>query len=382
VTFLSIEWLGWMILTVAAFWLTPFPARFYVLAVITLAFLLVYSPLSAGLLVLLTATSYLLTRAQPVRGRDTTVAIGIVVAVLATYKLRASAVTQSDLVGTAVIPLGLSYYSFRTIHYILERYKGTVSHPRLAEYVSYLFFLPTMVVGPIHRYPAFDRDVRRHHWSGVLISEGLERILYGFVKIAFFGNYLVSHEFARVIEPLPHESLIYKYLQIVQISLNVYFQFSGYSDIAIGFARLLGFRVIENFNWPYFSRNISEFWRRWHISLTTWCREYMYTTTFSLTRSPGAGVLVTLITVALWHEISLRFIAWGAYHAAGLIIWQQWQKVKDWLAFQPPRPVRWVLDGLSIVVTVNFVWMGFLFVLEPNLLEAIKSYARFVFFWV
>lgn len=380
-TFVSAQWLGWMILTVALFWLFPSRYRFFILAIITLAFLAIYSPASAGLLIFLTLGSYLFTRTEPVHGKNAILAIGLVVSVLVAYKLRAHTVSANDIVGAA-IPLGLSYYSFRIVHYVLERYKGTVPRQPLRDYVSYLFFLPSLVVGPIHRYPAFDRDHRRHHWNAALLSEGLERILYGYVKISFLGNYLVSQVLAHHIDQIhPADGLLNQYLRIVQLSLNLYFQFSGYSDIAIGFARLLGFRIIENFNWPYFARNISEFWRRWHISLTTWCREYMYTTVFSLSRSPAAGALVTLVTIALWHEISLRYIAWGLYHGTGLVIWQQWQKVKERIPFTPPRPLRWGLEGLSIIFTVNFVWMGFVFVREPTLLDAAKLYGRFLLFW-
>jgi alginate O-acetyltransferase complex protein AlgI len=153
---------------------------------------------------------------------------------------------------------------------------------------------------------------------------------------------------------------------MLRIGFNLYFQFSGFSDIAIGFARLLGFRVMENFNWPFLQKNISDFWRCWHISLTSWCREYIYTSVIATTRSPALGVLATLIAIGLWHEVSLRYLAWGFYHGLGIIVWQQWQHL--WSSYPEVRlPVfRWTRDLLSTLLTLHFVWLGFLLVRQPD----------------
>ncbi len=231
--------------------------------------------------------SYGFTRQDEVSGYRAGGLSSVIIVVLVAYKAVVAAPPE-DLLQNVVIPLGLSHYALRVIHYILERYKGTIQAASFGDLVSYLFFLPTIVVGPIHRFPRFYSDLKRHRWDSRLISEGIERLLYGYVKITVLANYLVSGEFARLIGSIdPEKQALIFYLEIVRGGLNLYLQFSGFSNVAIGFARLLGFRVMENFNRPYFQKNISDFWRCWHISLTSWCREYVYTTVFSMSRSPA-----------------------------------------------------------------------------------------------
>ena len=157
----------------------------------------------------------------------------------------------------------------------------------------------------------------------------MERILYGYVKITLLGNLLVNGWFAQWIAAIAESHVRFKiYLSVVRNGLDVYFQFSGYSDIAIGFALLLGYRVIENFNWPYLQPNISRFWQSWHISLSRWCRDYVYAVVLSSSRSPALAALSTMLVIGLWHAISLNYFFWGLYHAFGIIAWQRFQKLK------------------------------------------------------
>jgi alginate O-acetyltransferase complex protein AlgI len=365
-SFVALDWFAWMAATTLLFWLTPRRWRLIVLIAVTFAFLAIKDPLSCGILLVLTLLTFFLTKGRDLTGRKAMLAIVPVIAVLAFYKVL-SAVEGEDLLTGTLIPLGLSYYALRCVHYALERYKGRIEDRPLAELFGYLFFLPTIFVGPIHRYPEFDRDRRRHRWDAALFSEGLERILYGYVKITLLGNFLISQIFANWSGSVAQgDSAAGLYLEMLRIGFNLYFQFSGFSDIAIGFARLLGFRVMENFNWPFLQKNISDFWRCWHISLTSWCREYIYTSVIATTRSPALGALATLIAIGLWHEISLRYLAWGCYHGLGIIVWQQWQRL--WSSYPEIRlPMfRWTRDLLSTLLTIHFVWLGFLLVRQPD----------------
>jgi len=380
--FVSIEWFFWMAATFGFFWLFPAAWRHYFLVAITLAFLVVHAPESALVLTLFTGLAYGFTRRTEISGRRAGAICGVVVAVLLAYKLMVAA-PREDIVRDLVVPLGLSYYALRVIHYVLERYKGAVAAASPAELISYLFFLPTIVIGPIHRYPAFLRDLRRHRWDPRLISEGLERILYGYVKITIFANYLVSGEFARFVGSIdPEQQALILYLEIVRGGLNLYLQFSGFSDVAIGFARLLGFRVMENFDWPYFKTNISDFWRSWHMSLTSWCREYIYTTVFSISRSPALGAIATLVTIGIWHEVSLRYLVWGIYHGLGIVAWQQFRRLDPYLPAVNGRAATVVVDALKILLTVHFVWFGFVIVRQPTLEATWKVFTTVLFFWM
>lgn len=366
---ISIDWLVWMTSTLALFWIVPARWRHDLLIAITFAFLLYYDRVSAGYLILFSLVTYRLTAGDLVSGQRAWVAAGVVLAVLIVYKLLV-ANPSFDGIAEATIPLGLSYYAFRCIHFVVERYKGTIAHPKPSEYLSYLFFLPTIIVGPIHRYPAFARDRRRHRWDGAMLSEGLERILYGYVKISVLSNYLVSGLLDRQIKDIdPIHAALIVYLEIVRDGLNIYLQFSGFSDIAIGFSALLGYRVMENFHWPYFSKNISIFWQSWHISLSSWCRDYIYTTVFSLTRSPAAGALATLLVIGLWHEISVRYLIWGLCHGLALVIWQRFQALKPRLPVVRNSELKIILDTVSILLTVHFVWLSFTIVRHDSLDE-------------
>src|SRR5262245_56288725 len=141
------------------------------------------------------------------------------------------------------------------------------------------------MVGPINRFQEFQRSFRRRRWDSAEFSAGCERLLYGYVKIVCLSTYLVSNKLAPLASRTALGPAAKAYLGCLIYGLNLYLLFSGYSDVAIGFARMLGLRVGENFHYPFLARNINEFWQRWHISLSTWCRDYVYLPCLALGRS-------------------------------------------------------------------------------------------------
>jgi len=359
---LSISWLGWMWLTVGLYWLTPGSIRRYLLGALTLGFLTYYSPLSASLLVAFTAATALLARLRHIGGWTATAAIAAMVAILGYFKL-GQALDPDALLDTVAIPLGLSYYTFRCIHVIVERVKGHQPPLPPVDVVTYLLFLPTLVVGPIHRMDDYRRDLARQRFDPRLLSEGAERILYGYAKVVILSNWLTQDVLGGYIDS--QTGVWAGYLGIVKGGLNLYLQFSGFSDIAIGFARLLGFRVLENFNWPYFQTNISAFWRCWHISLSQWCRENINDVIVSLTRSPTLAAYATMFVIGMWHEVSFRFFLWGLYHATGIFIWQRTQALGARIDAAIPARYAGVVHAIKVLMTTHFVWLGFK-VLEPR----------------
>ena len=225
-----------------------------------------------------------------------------------------------------LIPLGLSYYAFRQIHVAFEYYKGTMPMPTLIEYFQYLLFLPVILIGPIHRMPEFQRSLRRHKWNARQISEGLERILYGLVKICFLGNFLFSTELKQFASGV-HAYWPRLYLETVAFTANAYVQFAGFSDLAIGAGLLWGVKVMENFNAPFMATNMQSFWQRWHISLSSWCRDYVFQPVAGLTRNRWAALVSSMLVLALWHEISLRYVVWGAIQAILILLTVQSRKL-------------------------------------------------------
>ncbi|GAB6054098.1 D-alanyl-lipoteichoic acid biosynthesis protein DltB [Magnetospira thiophila] len=368
--YVTLEYLLWMIGTFSLYWLSPAAWRQVVLVLLTVALLVHESPLSAGLLVLFTALTAALVRQPRPHGGQVAGMSALMVSVLIYFKLGATGQSVENIVTDALIPLGLSYYTFRCLHLMFERYRGRFGDATTWEVIGYLFFLPTLLVGPIHRFGAYQRDLYRVRLDRAMLSQGLERILYGYVKIGFLANHLVNGTLGIYVDQLPPEqAALQAYLWIVQGGLNLYFQFSGFADISIGFSRLLGFEVMENFNWPFLRRNLSEYWRCWHMSLTSWCRDYIYTSVVSFSRSPALGAIATLLVIGLWHELSLRFVCWGLYHGFGLVVWQAFQDVKAHLPEVRTGWMRHLLTGLSIIFTVHYVWFGFAIVRKDSLSE-------------
>jgi alginate O-acetyltransferase complex protein AlgI len=312
--------------------------------------------------------------------RRTALVCILIVATLVFYKLRLVS-DRTDWLGATAIPLGLSYYAFRCLHYVIEKYKGSLRPHTFGDFAAYLLFLPTIMAGPIHRFPAFQRDLARCRWDSGLFAEGLERILYGYFKIMVIAVYLLSEQAAIHIEGLQAQHPVFAtYLLVVQRSLHGFFLFAGYSDVAIGFARLLGFRVMENFNWPFIRRNISDFWRSWHISLTSFVREYAYTPIFAITRNATLAAVISMVLFGLWHELSLKYVLWGAYHGVGIAVWQRVQVYKPRLP-KITGATAYFVDALSIILTFHFVVFGFVLMYEPTIASAFHVYLTLLTGW-
>ena len=244
-----------------------------------------------------------------------------------------------------IIPLGMSYYIFRNIHYTIESYHGRIRDESLLFYLAYNFFLPVLIIGPINRYPEFIRDWQRRRLNSEYFSLGFQRILFGISKIVIIGNYLLTSKSPGFIEHLDASNVWLKaYLETVTLVLNAYFQFAGYSDIAIGIALLLGFRVMENFNFPFLATNMQEFWSKYHMSLSAFCRDYIFTPIASYYRKPIFGLVVTMIIIGLWHEITLAFLLWGLLQALGIYLATLFKN----------SPTSWVSRNLGRVFVFNY----------------------------
>lgn len=299
------------------------------------------------------------------------------VAALATVFLAAKSLQNTFSVdfNHQIMTLGLFFYILRQIHYITERHKKKLTNHSFLEYLSYLFFFPTLFAGPINSFPEFYRDMHRRRFDKEELSAGLERILYGYVKIVVLANWLVTGKMSAYIDSISAQyNSMAAYLDCVRYGLNLYFQFSGYSDIAIGFSLAMGFRVIENFNHPYLAPNINCFWQRWHISLSQWCRDYVFMSVIAVTRRPILAVLSSMLVIGLWHELSLRYAAWALYHGFGIAVWHQFQHFKRKIHL--PQHV-WLKKGLtffSIVCTMNFVILSFVLTKSNSLAEAFEVF--------
>jgi len=221
-----------------------------------------------------------------------------------------------------ILPIGISFYIFQSLSYLIDVYRGdTEPTENLINFAAFIALFPQLIAGPVLRYKDLaDQFTDRTH-SLDKFSEGATRFMQGFVKKVFIADSLaplVDHIFA-----LQDPSTGDAWLGMIAYTAQLYFDFSGYSDMAIGLGLMMGFRFMENFNQPYISQSITEFWRRWHISLSTWLRDYLYVPlggnrkgTFNTYRN----LFLTMLLGGLWHGANWTFLIWGAWHGMWLTI--------------------------------------------------------------
>jgi alginate O-acetyltransferase complex protein AlgI len=365
--------IGWIAAAVAVAWLPPRRWQMPAVSLLSAGFLGLHAPVSVALLAAFALAAHV-SVGRPRRALPPLAAVALVAATFVAFKAGiATEWGQSERVASAV-PLGLSFYALRVIHYLMEGYKGTLAEHSLEQLLAYLFFLPILPAGPMARFGDFQRELRRRRFDRALFSRGCERILHGYAKIVVLGNFLVSIRFAEWIErEFTRGSAAEAYLDCLRYGLNLYFQFGGYSDVAIGFAMLTGVRVAENFRWPFLAGNIAEFWRRWHITLSEWCRDYVFMPVASWSRNPSLAIVASMVVLGVWHELSLRYLAWGLYHGLGLAVWRAWERRRP----APQRtsgPAAALRRGLAVVVTFHFVVFSFAITKEPDLAAALGVY--------
>ncbi len=219
-----------------------------------------------------------------------------------------------------ILPVGISFYTFQTLSYVIDVYRGDLAAEKhFGIYALYVSFFPQLVAGPIERAGRLLPQFRQQH-SFCLgeVSAGLRKIGVGLVKKVVIADYLAVFV-NTVYNDLYDKTGLTLIGATVLFAVQIYCDFSGYSDIAVGSARILGFRLMENFRSPYFSRSLGEFWQRWHISLSQWFEDYLYTPVAWSCRSPAAGSYLGLVVVfaasGLWHGAAWTFVLWGLVHA-------------------------------------------------------------------
>lgn len=229
---------------------------------------------------------------------------------------------------TVILPLGISFYTFQSMSYTIDVYRGNVTATRnLIDFSCYVTMFPQLVAGPIVRYRDIAGQLTRRFITRETFVSGVSRFIIGLGKKVIIAN-TVGITADKVFALSPSELTTgAAWLGCAAYTLQIYFDFSGYSDMAIGLGRMLGFEFRENFNYPYISRSVREFWQRWHISLSTWFRDYLYIP-LGGSRCPGKRTYFNLIMVfflcGLWHGASWTFVAWGLYHGLFLILERKW----------------------------------------------------------
>jgi alginate O-acetyltransferase complex protein AlgI len=227
-----------------------------------------------------------------------------------------------------VLPLGISFYTFETISYIVDVYQGRTRAVRsLLDYALYIMFFPHLVAGPIVRPRDFLPQLQsKKHFSWTRMQLGVQLFLLGLFKKAVIADYL-----ATIADPIFKSPSLYGtsavWLGVLAYAGQIYCDFAGYSDMAVGAAHMLGFKLPCNFRAPYLAANITDFWRRWHISLSTWLRDYLYVPLGGNRHGTWAtyrNLMLTMLLGGLWHGANWTFVAWGLYHGVLLAVHRAW----------------------------------------------------------
>lgn len=254
-----------------------------------------------------------------------------------------------------VLPIGISFYTFQGLSYVIDVYRGdTPPNRSIAQVALYISFFPQLIAGPIVRYTDVAEDMNARRESLDDAAEGAARFIFGLGKKCVLSNALAELADSAFACPEGELSTALAWLGIIAYALHIYYDFSGYSDMAIGLGKLFGFRLPENFNYPYISASVTEFWRRWHMTLSGWFRDYLYIPLGGSRRSTARNILNLLIVWActgLWHGADWNFLIWGLWYALFLICERYvWHGAFERL----PKAVRHVLT--MFVVLMGWVW--------------------------
>lgn len=273
---------------------------------------------------------------------------------------------SSHTLGEVLIPLGLSYITFRYISYLTDIYWGIVKKADVFSLLFYGGLFTTFLAGPIDRFERIEKQISvpKISFSKIYIYEGFERIVFGLFKkfvIADWLGFLINN----ITADTKTNSIEIKFLILFGFSIQLYLDFAGYSDIAIGTSKLFGLKIMENFNSPYSKPNISEFWKSWHISLSEWIRDYIF---FPLSRLSDKKIwllvfvpIISMGICGMWHGSELKFAVWGMYHGAGLSIFQLWSIWKRKNKSLKRITETKIFNLFSILITFLFVTFGWLF---------------------
>jgi alginate O-acetyltransferase complex protein AlgI len=270
----------------------------------------------------------------------------------------------------SVQKLGLSYILFRFVHYLIESYKKTIHKPNFITFLNYIFFFPSILAGPIDTYNNFEYWISntRVKYSRSIFFAGITRIVIGAFKTVGIVPIILIYatDYTSLLPSFDPSTAIL--ISLFAYSVYIYLDFSGYSDIAIGTAYLMGIRTPENFNSPYFSKNLSEFWKRWHMTFSYFLRIYvfkpfivLYNWIFGTKHRLLISVLCylsTFLICGLWHGDALNFIYWGMWHGVGLSLNKLFTTlVKPKLSFRD----SWYYNYTSGLLTFSFVTIGWMF---------------------
>lgn len=290
--------------------------------------------------------------------------------------------TRSYLIEDLVIPLGLSFITFRSLSYVVDVYRRTMSPSnRYLDYLAFVAFFPTLIAGPVVRARELLPQFERAHFSNDRAHEAIFLILLGLIKKVAIADLIGANLVDRVFDQPQLYSSVETLAAIYGYAIQIYCDFSGYSDIAIGSALLLGFELPQNFNSPYRARNLRDFWKRWHITLSSWLFDYVYVSIGGLRKrrfNLYRNLVITFLIGGLWHGAAWTFVLWGGLHGLGLCASHWWLGIRKKSLRRPND--RWLVKALSVVATFHFVCLTWIVFRSETISQAISILRRLAAF--
>ena len=250
--------------------------------------------------------------------------------------------------GKVILPIGISFYIFQAISYLIDVYRGdTPPSPSFINFAAFIALFPQLIAGPVLRYKDLADQFERRNHSYIKFSHGASRFMQGFMKKVLIADTLAP--IADAVFSSSSPSMADSWLGVLVYTLQLYYDFSGYSDMAIGLGLMMGFRFVENFNQPYLSQSITEFWRRWHISLSTWLRDYLYIPLGGNRHGKlktYRNLIMTMLLGGIWHGANWTFLLWGLWHG----IWMAIERAIGLPRDGKFHPLRWAFCVLLVVL--------------------------------
>lgn len=262
-----------------------------------------------------------------------------------------------------IMPIGISFYTFQSLSYLVDVYRQEVKAQRdIYKLALYITLFPQLVAGPIVRYHDVRKEIEHREVTFDKVVYGVKRFIIGLSKKMLLANVFGAIADKIFNQPVVAFDTATAWIGAVAYSLQLYFDFSGYSDMAIGLGAIFGFKFLENFNYPYISKSITEFWRRWHISLSTWFKEYLYIplggNRVSRQRT-YINLFIVFLATGIWHGASWNFIIWGLWHGFFIIL----ERVTGW----HKREGRWLLNSVKHVYTILIFVIGWVMFRADNM---------------
>jgi D-alanyl-lipoteichoic acid acyltransferase DltB (MBOAT superfamily) len=296
------------------------------------------------------------------------------------------------------LPVGISFFTFQTLSYSIDVYRRKIEPVKnIIDFGFYVSFFPQLIAGPIVRASQFIPQLsRRYHISERQVWKAILLILGGLFKKMVISDYLSVNIIDRVFESPGIYSGVEILTSVYGYALQIYCDFSGYTDIAIGLALLLGFKLPKNFNSPYKAGSLVDFWRRWHMSLSFWLRDYLYIPLGGNRKGTfrtGLNLLITMFLGGLWHGANLRFVIWGTLHGLGLIVNKMFTALFKRLSISFPKPLGWIITFHFVVVTwmifransletLHVMWYRLFNAFQPALLPDIVRQQPYIFIYL